>query len=186
MNKLKDLIINRRSKRQYNDQAIDDALLNDMIEAGLLAPTGRNLHPNDLIVVRDKAMLEHLSRAKTSGAGMLKDADAAIVVTGDPQKSDTWIEDGAIAMSYMQLMAEYLGVGNCWVQIRNRISQDVQDEVAVPANDYVRYALDVPVEIDVLAILALGMSDEVRAPHTDADLDFSKCHSERFSAVDNH
>lgn len=180
MNKLKDLIINRRSKRQYNGQAIDEAWINDIIEAGLLAPTGRNLHPNDLIVVRDKAMLEHLSRAKTGGSALLKDADCAIVVTGDGNKSDTWVEDGAIAMAYMQLMAEYLGVGNCWVQIRSRISQDMVDDAAVPSNDYVRYALDIPEDIDVLAVLALGMSDEVRAPHTVEDLDFTKCHQERF------
>lgn len=83
-------------------------------------------------------------------------------------------------MAYMQLMAEYLGVGNCWVQIRNRISQDVVDEVAVPSNEYVRYALDIPEHIHTLAILALGMSDEVREPHTAADLDFTKCHQERF------
>lgn len=180
MNKLKDLFINRRSKRRYNSQVIDEVLINDVIEAGLLAPTGRNLHPNDFIVVRDEAMLEHLSRAKTGGSALLKDAACAIVVTGDVQKSDTWVEDGAIAMAYMQLMAEYLGIGNCWVQIRNRLSQDVVDEVPVSSNEYVRYALDVPEHIDVLAILALGMSDEVRAPHTDADLDFSKCHQERF------
>lgn len=180
MNKLKNLIINRRSKRQYNGQAIDEAVINDIIEAGFLAPTGRNLHPNDFIVVRDKAMLEHLSRAKIGGSLLLKDADCAIVVTGDEQKSDTWVEDGSIAMAYMQLMAEYLGVGNCWVQIRNRISQDVVDEVAVPSNEYIRYALDIPAQIHTLAILALGMSDEVREPHTAADLDFTKCHQERF------
>ena len=40
MNKLKNLIINRRSKRQYNGQAIDEAVINDIIEAGLIAPTG--------------------------------------------------------------------------------------------------------------------------------------------------
>lgn len=180
MNKLKDLIINRRSKRQYTGQAIDDAVINDIIEAGLLAPTGRNLHPNDFIVVRNQAMLEHLSRAKTAGSALLKDADCAIVVTGDTHQSDTWVEDGAIAMAYMQLMAEYLGVGNCWVQIRSRFSQELIDEQAVPSNTYVRYALDIPDHIDVLAILALGMSDEVRAPHTAADLDFSKCHNEHF------
>ncbi len=180
MNKLKDLIINRRSKRIYTGEAIDEALINDIIEAGLLAPTGRNLHPNDIVVVRDKAMLEHLSRAKTGGSALLKDADCALVVVGDGAKSDTWVEDGAIMMAYMQLMAEYLGVGNCWVQIRSRDSQDVVDERRVSSNEYVRYALDIPEGIDTLAILALGMSNEERAPHTDADLDFSKCHSERF------
>ena len=180
MNKLKKLMIQRRSKRNYNGQAVKEEDLQEIIEAGLLAPTGRNLLPTEIIVVKERDMLEKLSHAKTAGSALLKGAAAAIVVVGDCQKSDTWIEDGAIMMAYMQLMAENLGVGNCWVQIRNRDAQKMELESAVSSQQYVRAALHIPEQFGILAILALGMSDEIRAPHTAEDLDEGRRHKEVF------
>lgn len=178
---LRELIIRRRTRRTYTGAPIDDATLRQILEAGLLAPTGRNLHPNEIIVVRDKATLDTLSRAKTGGSALIKDADAALVVLGETARSDTWVEDGAIMMAYMQLAAEALGIGNCWVQIRSRQSQTIlEDGTNQPSPDYVRAALGIPQTHDVFAILALGQSDEARPPHTDADLDWQKVHRERF------
>lgn len=177
----RDLIMKRRSRRVYTDAAIPEASLQRIVEAGLLAPTGRNLHPAEVILVRERGMLEHLSRAKTGGSALLANADAALVVIGDTARSDTWVEDGSIMMAYMQLEAEAMGVGNCWVQIRSRLSQTLQaDGSSLPSNAYVRQALDIPEPYDVLAILALGMSDEQRPLHSDEEMDRSHCHQEKF------
>ena len=177
----RELIINRRSRRQYTGAPIAEETLTEIVEAGLLAPTGRNLHPAEVIVVREKEMLDQLSRAKTGGSALLAQADAALVVIGDTTCSDTWVEDASIMMAYMQLAAEELGIGNCWVQIRSRQSQDVQpDGCNVPSNAYVRAALAIPAPYDVLAILALGMSDEVCPPHTAEDIDHTHVHRETF------
>ena len=180
MNDLKELMIQRRSKRQYDGKALDKNVLREIVDAGLLAPTGRNLHPIDMIIVENRSMLDDLSYAKTAGSALIQNAAAAIVVVGDTSCSDTWVEDGAIMMAYMQLMAESLGVGNCWVQIRNRESQKLMNEMRMSSADYVREALHLPANFEALAILALGMSDEKRAPHTKEDLDYSHCHRESF------
>lgn len=178
---LRELMIKRRSRRIYTGETIAEETLRQIIEAGLLAPTGRNLHPNDVIVVRDQAMLEHLAQAKTGGSAMLASADAALVVVGNTECSDTWIEDGAIMMAYMQLAAEDLGVGNCWVQIRNRFAKTLlPDGTNQPSNAFVREVLHIPAPYEVLAILALGKSKEERPLHTAEDLDYSKVHSEQF------
>ena len=89
----RELIIKRRSRRVYTGARIADDALSQIIEAGLLAPTGRNLHPAELIVVREKEMLERLSHAKTGGSALVANADAALVVVGDTTRSDTWVED---------------------------------------------------------------------------------------------
>lgn len=47
---------------------------------------------------------------------MLAGAKAAILVFADPEKTDVWTEDCAIAMSNMHLMAHHLGLGSCWIQ----------------------------------------------------------------------
>ena len=156
---------------------IADDALSQIVEAGLLAPTGRNLHPAELIVVREKEMLERLSHAKTGGSALIASADAALVVVGDTTRSDTWVEDCSIMMAYMQLAAEELGIGNCWVQIRSRQSQTLlANGENLPSNAFVREALEIPEAYDVLAILALGESEETRAPHTAEDLDWSHVH----------
>ena len=105
----------------------------------------------------------------------------ALVVVGDTTRSDTWVEDCSIMMAYMQLAAEELGIGNCWVQIRSRQSQTLlANGENLPSNAFVREALEIPEAYDVLAILALGESEETRAPHTAEDLDWSHVHDERF------
>ena len=38
----------------------------------------------------------------------------------DPLASDVWIEDASIASIMIQLQAEDLGLGSCWVQVRER------------------------------------------------------------------
>ena len=177
----RELIMNRRSRRIYTDATIPEEHLQKIIEAGLLAPTGRNLHPAEVIMVRDRAMLENLSHAKTGGSALLAGADAALVVVGNTSRSDTWVEDGSIMMAYMQLQAEELGIGNCWVQIRSRFSQTLQNDGSnLPSNQYVRQALSVPEDYDVLAILALGMSEEQRPLHTIEEIDWSHLHKEKF------
>ena len=75
---------------------------------------------NDHVLVKDKEILEYLSNTRSHGSQILAGANAAIVVVGDSELSDTWIEDCSIAMMIMQLRATELGVGNCWVQVRGR------------------------------------------------------------------
>ena len=95
--KLLDIILNRRSIRKYTDEAIPDGKLNEILQVDLLAPTSRNIKPCEFYVIRDKAVLEKLSRAKAMGAAMLKDCSAAIAVMGNSEKADTWVEDCSIA-----------------------------------------------------------------------------------------
>lgn len=57
-------------------------------------------------------------------AAMLRHAGAAIIVLVNTQKTDLWIEDGAISASYMHLAADALGIGSCWIQVRARDAVD--------------------------------------------------------------
>ena len=135
---LLETILNRRSVRKYNDKEVGGETLQSILEAGLLAPSSRNLKPVEFIVIRDKAMLHQLARAKTAGSGMLKGASCAVVVIGGSEKSDAWIEDCSIAMTYMMLRATELCVANCWVQCRNKISQQ---KIGEPLSDVVEDVL---------------------------------------------
>ena len=83
-------------------------------------------------------------------------------------------------MSYMQLAAENLDIGNCWVQLRGRESQKVVDGVRQSSAEYVREALDIPARFQPLAMLSLGMSEEVRPRHSIEEVEPAMVHEEKF------
>lgn len=146
----------RKSIRKYTDENISDDVLNQIIEAGKLAPSGRNKKPVKLIPVRDKETLEYLSNTRSHGSQILAGANAAIVVIGDSELSDTWIEDCSIAMMIMQLRATELGVGNCWVQVRGRYL----DETGELTADLIKSKLNIEDKYSVECMLSLGMPAE--------------------------
>ena len=146
----------RKSIRKYTDENISDEVLNQIIEAGKLAPSGRNKKPVKLVLVKDKEILEYLSNTRSHGSQILAGANAAIVVVGDSELSDTWIEDCSIAMMIMQLRATELGIGNCWVQVRGRYL----DETGELTADLIKSKLNIEDKYSVECMLSLGMPAE--------------------------
>lgn len=147
----KELIKNRHSVRSYTSEKIPEDILKSLIQQAKLAPSSRNKKPCDFVLVTDRADLEKLSQAKAAGSQMIKDAAAAIIVTGDSSKSDVWIEDCSIAMTYLHLAAVDAGLGSVWVQLRNRKTADDRN-----STDYVKKLFKIKPEYEVLAVLSLG------------------------------
>ena len=167
----------RRSVRNYTGEPVPDELLERVIEAGLRSASGRGLRPWELIVVRDRAQLEALSACRDHGAGMLAGASAAIVVVGNPDVADTWIEDCSIVMANMHLEASACGLGSCWVQGRMRQAADGRS-----TQEYVAELLGIPEPYQLEAILSLGMPDVAfETRELDARLR-AKVHEGRFGA----
>ena len=162
-------LLRRRSVRQYTGETIPEETLREILRAGLLAPTSRNLKPCIFTVVRDRETLEKLSRAKAAGGAFLRDADAAIVVSADAEKSDTWIEDCSIALTCMHLAAAEAGIGSCWIQIHLRKDGDGGD-----AEENVRGIVGLAEKQRIVGILALGIPAAEPPAHTMEEADFSK------------
>ena len=110
----------RRSVRTYTEEAVTEEKLTCILQAGLLSASGKAIRPWEFIVVRNKEALKIMSQCRVTGSKMLASADCAIVVLGDEEKSDVWVEDCSVAMANMHLMADSLGVGSCWIQGRLR------------------------------------------------------------------
>ncbi len=164
-----DAMLQRRSIRKFQKTAIPPEKLNAIIQAGLLAPTSRNLRPCRFIVVQDQAVLHQLSAAKPSGAGFVADSSAAIAVFGDSQTSDTWIEDCSIAMTYMMLAAADQGIGSCWCQLHLRSSLTGKS-----AEETARELLSVPERYRIVGLLALGIPAAEPTPQSLSELNFGK------------
>ncbi|MGI6535789.1 MAG: nitroreductase family protein [Eggerthellaceae bacterium] len=164
-------ILKRRSIRKFTPDEVPEARLRVVLQAGLLAPTSMNKKPCEFYVVRNRALLQHLSRAKERGAAFLADAPVAIAVCADASKSDVWVEDCSIALAYMNLMAADQGLGSCWVQMRRRRSAAGDD-----AEASVLRMLHAPADFRLVGLLALGIPAQEVASHALDEADFSKVH----------
>lgn len=169
------LMKNRRSIRSYTGGKIPREQLELILQAGLLAPSSKNIRPVEFIVVDDQDTLKKLSKSKQAGAGMLSRASCAVVVIGDASRADAWIEDCSLAMGYMLLMAENLGLAACWVQERLRKTLLQTDSGA-----YVKKLLAIPGGYEVEAILSLGIPQKAEAPRTWEQTEQNKIHWGRF------
>ena len=166
-----DILLKRKSVREFSGEDITKEQLNKILEAGLLAPTSRNLKPCNFLVVSNKDTLKELSEVKEHGSQFLANANKAIVVVADSLLADTWIEDSSIALGYMHLMAASIDVGSCWIQIRLRKSGDGED-----AEKLVRDIVKIDDFYRVVGILALGIPKGEVKGHTLEDMDKNKVH----------
>jgi hypothetical protein len=105
----------RRSIRKYLDQKVEAEKIDSIVEAVLRAPTSRGRHSWEFVIVTDPGLLDTLSRSRPHGATHLKNAVLGIVVLGNPQICDVWVEDASIASIYIHLAATALDLGSCWI-----------------------------------------------------------------------
>ena len=145
-----DIARSRHSCRMFGESPLSDEEMRLILEAGELAPSSRNLHPVRLFPVSDTDAIRALAECRPSSTTALKTATFAVVVAADPMVSDVWIEDCSIASIMMQLEAEDLGLGSCWIQVRLRSSVDGS------AEDVVRNVLGLDTDLTVHSIIAIG------------------------------
>lgn len=171
MENLNRLLLERHSIRRYKDEPVDSEAVRTILEAALLSPSSKSARPWEFIVVEDKNVLLQLSECKQMGSKPLAGAAFAVVVTTDTTRSDVYIEDASVAAILMHLQAADLGIGSCWIQIRNRFAPDGESSETV-----VREILGIPEDIAVECIVTFGYPDEQRRPVDPDKLLWEKVH----------
>jgi nitroreductase len=125
--------------RRYRDTPVPDAVVRRIVEAGRLTGSGMNGQPWHFIVVRDRNVLRRLGEVASSGR-YVAEAPLGIVVAVD--KTRFAVSDASRAVQSMLLTAWADGVGSNWVGFGGL--------------DKAKAILDIPAELDVLAILPFG------------------------------
>lgn len=105
-------ITRRRSVRKYKPEPVSRKLLSKVLDAGRLAPTGRNLQPWEFVVVTDPEKRRQIADLTENGK-FIADSPVCIAVLCRPTK--LYLEDGSAATTQMLLAATVLGLGTCWV-----------------------------------------------------------------------
>ena len=124
MNETMKTILNRRSCRSYKPEQIREEDLQQILQAGMYAATGRGLQPVKIVVVQDPETIAQLRRMNAEIMGVTTDpfygAPTVCVILADTD-TYTWVEDGSLVLGNMMLAAEAVGAASCWI---NRARQE--------------------------------------------------------------
>lgn len=133
-----EVVRKRLSIRKYRADPIPDELLNQVLEAARLAPSGGNTQPWHFIIVKDKERKKMLDISDWA-------VQAPVVIVGCTEASSP--TDIAIAFEHLVLAATNFGLGTCWIGRWG-------------ADDEIKKALGIPANMRVLAITPLGYPAE--------------------------
>lgn len=108
----------RKSCRSFTEEAVSEELLDAILECGTHAASGRNCQAVKLVAVRDKALVEKLSRMNAKVMGTDSDpfygAPTVVIVFGVTD-GVTPYQDACLAFGNMLNAAYSLGLGACWI-----------------------------------------------------------------------
>lgn len=130
------LIAERYSVRKFENRHLEKDVLDKILSAGHIAPTGCNNQPQRILVLNTDAAMEKLKKCTLCHF----DAPTAMLVCYN--KDESWVRrydgaicapvDAAIVTTHMMLAAHNIGVGSCWVMHFNPFK--MREEFNIPEN----------------------------------------------------
>ncbi|MFW9848892.1 MAG: nitroreductase family protein [Candidatus Thorarchaeota archaeon] len=154
-----EIIKGRRSIRKYLSRPVEEEKITEILEAGRWAPSASNRQPWHFIVVRDKDMRMKLADAHPYGRFMSQ-SPVVIVVLGNIEKHARYhLADPHNAVQNMILTAYHLGLGTCWMGVRDTNIEPKFKEL-----------LNVPDEYRIICSVSVGYHD-VKPTRTRVTLD---------------
>lgn len=123
-NQVLSAIKTRRSIRAFRPDAVPEALLDAVLEAGTYAPTGRGRQSPVIVAVREPETREKISKLNAQVMGVETDpyygAPVLLLVLADGGVS-THVEDGSCVLENLMLAAHSVGLGTVWVHREREI-----------------------------------------------------------------
>jgi len=156
-------LASRRSVREFKDRPVGREVMEALLDVARRAPTAKNTQKLHWIVIEGREKIQALSQETVNVIGpkitpallqqwkegydiVLRGAPTVVVVCA-PTDYEWGKEDGAIALTYMELAAEARGIGACWTGLLAH---------AAAAHEPLNRLLSVPEEYVVCGGLMLG------------------------------
>ena len=147
---VQDAIRHKRAVRNFTADAIAEQDLHDIVNAGRLAQSSKNMQAWHFIAITDRELLQSLSECGQF-AGHLAGASLAVVIlTPDPALRFNIMFDAGQAAACMQLAAFEKGIGSCLATIYDR--------------DRARELLGFPPELHIRIAISFGYPRENSSP----------------------
>jgi nitroreductase len=149
-------IFSRRSIRKFTSEGVPEQTIEELLKAGMAAPSAGNQQPWQFVVIDDRKILDEIPTVHPYSA-MLKEANVAILVCGDPKAEKHkgyWVQDCSAATQNILIAVEALGLGAVWLGVYPR-----EDRVAG-----IRKLLGLPEHIVPLSLIPVGYKGEQKPP----------------------
>ena len=130
MSNVLDKMKTRRSIRKYKPDMVPQELLNQIIEAGVYAASGRNRQDSIIIQVTDRKLRDEIMRMNCEIGGWQEGFDPfygapAMLIVLTRKDNPNRVYDGSLVMGNLMLAAHELGIGSCWI---HRAKQEFETE----------------------------------------------------------
>lgn len=155
----------RRSIRRYEETAVSEEQIREILEAARLAPSWANKQTWEFLVIRDPEKLQMISDVLEGNPAKksVVQAPVLLVVCADPSKSgvqndkEYYMTDIGIVMDHIMLQAADMGLGTVFI--------GWYDE------EKVRKVLDIPKEFRIVAMTPIGYPQKMPAERAAKELD---------------
>lgn len=119
MNETINVLKSRRSIRAFNDRPVPKELIEQIIDAGIWAPSGAGRQVPIVVAVTNPELRDRLSamNAKIMGKEGFDPfyGGRTVLVVLSSRSFPTYVYDGALVMGNLMNAAEALGVGSIWI-----------------------------------------------------------------------
>lgn len=149
------LISERYSVRKFKEKHLEKDIIDKILSAGHIAPTGCNFQPQRILVINTDESIEKLKTCTKCHFN----APCAMLVCFN--KDESWVRkydgalsapvDAGIVTTHMMLQAHNIGVGTCWVMHFDPFKM--------------RETFNIPQNLEPVALLVMGYPEEDSVPH---------------------
>lgn len=161
MNETINTIMDRRAVRTFDDRKVEREKIEEIVKAGLYAPSGAGRQDSVIIVIEDRKKLDEIRALNASVMGK-ENIDPfygapVVILVADKKGSSTALLDGAASIENMLIAATSLGLGTCWI---HRAKEELETEWGKKLLS----SLGLDDEYIGVGHIALGYYDESRKP----------------------
>lgn len=190
--RVRDIILSRRTIRRFKQDRVDRSVLQDIVQAGRLAPSAANLQPLEFVVVDDETVVRqvfpclrwagYIAPRGNPQPGQEPVSYIVTLVNLGIRKKGFQYDVGA-AMEGMILAAQEKGLGSCWLLSVDR--ERIAGILGVPSTHLIDcvLALGYPAESPVVEELTDSpeyWQDERGVLHVPKRALRSVCHFNRY------
>lgn len=146
-------IFTRRSIRNFTEERVEDRQIENILRAGMQAPSAHNFQPWEFIVVRDREVKIAIS-TMSPHARLARKADTLIILLANMNKVAKediwWQQDMSACTQNMLLQIVEEGLGGVWLGF-----YPVQERIKA-----IKELFDLPEYMMPFSVIAIGYSEK--------------------------
>lgn len=152
-------ILERRSHRTFLEKQVEDDVIENLLRAGMFAPSAENSQPWEFLVMKDSKKKEEVSMLRPYWR-LLKNAPLGILIMGNKQgyrasTKEFIVQDCSASTQNILLAAQAQGMGGVWLGLYPKT--DVMQKI--------REIFCIPEHVLPFSVVAIGYPDKELRPH---------------------